>query len=262
VPRDPFRFRQFAVRHEQCGQPVCTDSILLGAWATVGHATRALDVGTGCGLLALMLAQRNARLRIDAIDSSAAAAGEARANFAASPWPERLVAEQVTLEQFAGGQDVATCFDLVICNPPWHGRIEGDTAERSRARQMDSLGPQAVIRQAELLLAPRGILSLLLPTAAAGSCVATAISCGLHLQRRTDLVGKPGKPARRILVEFGRGNGESGIPRSTARESILLTNEAGEPSREFRELTGEYYLPERFDPMCLQHWGASDTLAG
>ncbi len=262
MPREPFCFRQFAVRHEQCGQPVCTDSILLGAWATVEHATRALDVGTGCGLLALMLAQRNAGLKIKAIDISPAAADEAGANFSASPWPERLVAEQVALEQFCERQEVAGCYDLIICNPPWHARIKGDAAERSRARQMDSLGPQEVIRQAALLLAPRGVLSLLLPAASVGSSVDTAPSSGMYLQRWTDVVGMPGKPARRSLVEFGRRGAESGMPLPTDGESLSLTNDDGEPSHEFRKLTGEFYLPDRFDPMCLQSWRACDTLAG
>ncbi len=109
-----FRFKQFVVRQDLSPMKVGTDGVLLGAWATVRASDRRmLDIGTGTGLIALMLAQRAPQARIEGIDIEEVA--EARANADASPWGERIEMVQESAQTFSlGGR-----FDLVVSNPPF-----------------------------------------------------------------------------------------------------------------------------------------------
>ena len=110
-----FRFKQFAVRQDRCPMKVGTDGVLLGAWAEVRPGDRRmLDVGTGTGLIALMLAQRSAA-RITAVDVDAECATQAAENFAASPWADRLDAVAVAVQRY----DPVERFDLIVSNPPY-----------------------------------------------------------------------------------------------------------------------------------------------
>jgi tRNA1Val (adenine37-N6)-methyltransferase len=255
VPREPFHFRQFSVRHERCGQPVCTDAILLGAWATVEHATRAVDVGTGCGLLALMLAQRQPRLTIAAIEIDAGAVGEARSNFAASPWRDRLTAHHVSLHEYPAQSALEPGPDLVICNPPWLAGGSRGPGARTMARQIASLGPDAVIRFAAESLVELGALALLLPTALVERAVAVASETGLGLSRWATVQSRAQGPSRRSLVEFRRSYG--GQP---FKETLVLTAADGSVSKEFRTLTGDFYLAFPVAPLCLRQDVATDKL--
>ena len=111
-----FRFKQFAVRQDRCPMKVGTDGVLLGAWAEVRPGDRRmLDVGTGTGLIALMLAQRSAA-RITAVDVDAECATQAAENFAASPWADRLDAVAVAVQRY----DPVERFDLIVSNPPYY----------------------------------------------------------------------------------------------------------------------------------------------
>ena len=110
-----FRFKQFAVRQDRCPMKVGTDGVLLGAWAEVRPGDRRmLDVGTGTGLIALMLAQRSAAW-ITAVDIDVECATQAAENFAASPWADRLDAVSVAVQRY----DPVEKFDLIVSNPPY-----------------------------------------------------------------------------------------------------------------------------------------------
>ena len=111
-----FRFKQFAVRQDRCPMKVGTDGVLLGAWAEVRPGDRRmLDVGTGTGLIALMLAQRSAAW-ITAVDIDVECATQAAENFAASPWADRLDAVSVAVQRY----DPVEKFDLIVSNPPYY----------------------------------------------------------------------------------------------------------------------------------------------
>ena len=122
-----FRFKQFAVRQDRCPMKVGTDGVLLGAWAEVRPGDRRmLDVGTGTGLIALMLAQRSAAW-ITAVDIDVECATQAAENFAASPWADRLDAVSVAVQRY----DPVEKFDLIVSNPPYY---VGGTAVRRACR--------------------------------------------------------------------------------------------------------------------------------
>ena len=135
--RNPFfSFKQFTVRHDRCAMKVGTDGVLLGAWADVRHSRSILDVGTGTGLIALMLAQRCPQAQIVGIDIDEAAVGQALENMSASPWAERLSAQC---------QDVRSlcqegCYDTIVSNPPYFvDSLKCPDEQRTTARHTDTL---------------------------------------------------------------------------------------------------------------------------
>ena len=208
---------------------VGTDGVLLGAWATVSpEDRRALDVGTGTGLIALMLAQRSAAsgMNILGIDIDAAAAGEAAANFAASPWADRLTALPVSLQSFTGGP-----FDLIISNPPFFAAdVAAPDARRSAARQCGSLPPSELLAAARLLLSPSGRLAVIYPPEEAAAFRLEAESAGLYLSRQTRVITTSGQLPKRLLMEFTR---TPGLP---VFDDLIIDSPA------CRSLTADFYL--------------------
>ena len=214
---------------------VGTDGVLLGAWATVlPDDRRALDVGTGTGVIALMLAQRsantassaNSQMAIIGIDIDEAAAGEAASNFAASPWADRLTARAVSLQVFSGSE-----FDLIVSNPPFFSAsLKAPDAQRCTARHNDTLPPADLIQAARRLLSPSGRLSVIYPPEEARAFVMESESAGLYLSRLTRVISVAGQPPKRHLMEFSR----------TPGQPLFTDLVIGSP--EYRSLTGDFYL--------------------
>lgn len=137
-----FTFKQFHINHNRCAMKVGTDGILLGAWANIDGARRILDIGTGSGLVALMLAQRSsADVNIMGLELDEAAAAQAADNVQASPWPQKVAIQQGALQQY-----IAPEFDLIVSNPPYysHGQDFADAA-RAQARHTGSLTLAVVV---------------------------------------------------------------------------------------------------------------------
>ena len=192
-----FRFKQFAVRQDATPMKVGTDGVLLGAWASVRPSDRReLDIGTGTGLIALMLAQRAAQAEVVAVDVEDVA--EARANAAASPWADRIRVEQVAVQRFEPG----VRFDLVVSNPPFFvDSLTCPDTRRTTARHAVRLSFEELRDAAVRLLAPGGRFAVVLPIEAALRFI--GLCCGpLRLVRRTDVRTTPRRPAKRVLLEF------------------------------------------------------------
>ena len=224
--------------------PVGTDGVLLGAWTAAQlHAAdaapcRLLDVGTGTGLLALMLAQALPHALVEAIEIDPAAAAQARQNVSASPWADRVTVHALALADYAARLAPAEDrFDLIISNPPFYdATLKPADAMRAAARHNDALTWEALMRFSALHLAPAGWLSLVFPTAASGSVLTAATLAGLAPVRLTDVTTRLGKPPKRTLAAFGR--------RAVApqRSALALTDAAGCPTAAYRALTADYYL--------------------
>lgn len=113
-----FTFKQFFVAHDRCAMKVGTDGVLLGAWAPVAGVQRVLDIGSGSGLIALMLAQRTpASVDIDAVELDTAAAEQAQENVAESPWPTRVHVHQANIVEWA--RHCEQRYSLIVSNPPY-----------------------------------------------------------------------------------------------------------------------------------------------
>lgn len=236
----PFRFKQFQVAHDRCAMKVGTDGVLLGAWCAAPDPGRILDVGTGTGVIALMMAQRYPQAAITAIEIDAAAAEQALANFGESPWSHRLNCLQTSLQDYV--QTKPEAFELVVCNPPFFaaGRHLAPAGEaRKLARSSKQLTLLELFEGSALLLAPAGRLGLILPEDMQTEALNTAAGAGLYASRLTRVFPKVGKPCHRILMEFEKG-------KQMAVASDAITIQASDRRNDFtgayRALTGEFYL--------------------
>ncbi len=227
-----FRFKQFTIEHDRSTMKVGTDAVLLGAWVDVNNVTTILDVGTGSGVIALILAQRTVGAQIDAIEPDIASAKEAQGNFEMSPWAERLHICPIPLEDHVGGP-----YDLIVSNPPYFiNSLLPPTAARQSARHVGTLTHEGLLTASKVLLSKSGRLALILPKAEGDRFQTLAIAAGWVCRRSLAFFSKAGRPQERWLFEFElSGATQSG-------EQLYLYNRDGDKSEEYNKLTSEFYL--------------------
>jgi len=231
-----FQFRQFRVYHHRDTLKVGTDGVLLGAWAEVNDHERILDIGTGTGLIALMLAQ-GARARIDAIDISSDAVSLAAENFARAPFSDIKAHCSNVDEWFAGERGV---YDLIVCNPPFftHAQPPKDDALHL-AKHTVELDPVKLFREVARLLKPTGRFSLIFPTQGQEEFFREAERNGLSVVRQTAVHPLPDRPAKRLLLTFVPHPAEQ-----AKHDALVLENDAGKRgyTDDYKRLTGTYFL--------------------
>ena len=134
----PFQFKEFCIEQDRCAMKIGTDGVLLGAWTTPHNASSILDIGTGTGLIALMLAQKSASENIDALEIEGDAYEQAVENFENSPWADRLFCYHASLLEFA--KEIDEQYDLIVSNPPFYEDAYHSTdSKRNQARFASSL---------------------------------------------------------------------------------------------------------------------------
>ena len=233
MPNPYFAFKQFTVRHDRCAMKVGTDGVLLGAWTDLSHSRRILDIGTGSGLIALMLAQRCMDARITAIDLDSAAVEQAQENIQASPWKDRIEALQ---------QDICTyppngTFDTIVSNPPYFiDSLKCPDGQRSTARHTDTLDADRLIGKVSELLTSDGRFSIILPAEQTEDLIRVAGEKGLHPSRQTWVITRPGLSPKRILMEFRK------TPATLQPDELVIELERHVYSEEYIALTKEFYL--------------------
>lgn len=208
-----FRFKQFTVDDALCAMKVGTDGVLLGAWAPLPEGQlrkvekgeerfrKVLDVGTGSGLIALMIAQRMEDALVLGIDVDEGAVRQAEANFAASPWAKRLQVKQLSLQELAADESRWGTFDLIVSNPPYFvDSLKNPDAGRRLARHTDTLSLEALIAGAARLLTQDGTLALILPAEAEQRLIRVAKENALSPYYTTRVHTREGKPAKRVLM--------------------------------------------------------------
>ena len=267
-----FRFRQFFVRHDRSSMKVGTDGVLLGAWVpieplaishwplaislpTANCQRRILDVGTGSGLIALMLAQRCQEAQIDAIDIDEASCCQARDNFAASPWAERLHVAHSSLQDWSHNKLSTFDFrlstdkyDLIVSNPPYFVRsLKAPDAARCVARHNDTLPFGELIGCSARLLKPDGILAVIVPCEAEQELQTLAAAEGLQCIRRCYVHPKPGRPAKRAMIVWRKSSAMSAdktdkTETTKTTQSIVLEDAQGGRSEAYQQLTKDFYL--------------------
>ena len=227
-----FRFKQFAVEQDDVAMKVDTDGVLLGAWAACDGAKRILDIGTGTGLIALMLAQRNAEAEIRAVEIDETATRRARSNFDMSPWAERLDVECCAVQEFNPNEK----FDLIISNPPYFvDSLLPPDAKRSTARHTHDLSFEELDKAACRLLADDGRFALILPTAEFEKYLTIT---QLSLVRRCDVYPKVGTDVKRVMAEFTKFETTS----PTLETITIEQGKRGDYTDEYRTLTKDFYL--------------------
>ncbi|WP_319499853.1 tRNA1(Val) (adenine(37)-N6)-methyltransferase [uncultured Draconibacterium sp.] len=229
-----FQFKQFRIEQKRSAMKVGIDGILLGAWADVHDCNTILDIGTGTGLIALMLAQRS-KARITAIEIEKNAAEEASENVAASPWEKRVDVQNVSLQNFAAGSNQQ--FDLIVSNPPFfQNSLKAGNENRSLARHTDSLPYKTLMEITSTLLTEEGRCAFIFPAMALKEIENLAPLSQLYLKRITMVAPNENKPVNRILVEMSKKEN------STEADSLQIYNNDGSWNDNFKRLTRDYYL--------------------
>ncbi|MEH0154303.1 methyltransferase [Limibacter armeniacum] len=204
----PFQFKEFVVAQDRCAMKVGTDGILLGSWADVSQAKNVLDIGTGTGLVALMLAQRNASAQIEAIEIDKVAAQQATENVEASPFASRLTVRQTSLQTFQPQHQ----YDVIVSNPPFfENSLKADSQQRNLARHTDSLSHEELCLFASEHLSDHGKLCMVLPHKAALTLIQQVERFGLSISSICEVSHSPSKQVRRILLELSKQNCSSPV---------------------------------------------------
>jgi len=255
--------KRFYVRHDKSSMPVGTDGVLLGAWCPLaagsvsdgresderltmcgrelaaGRPFRVLDAGTGCGLIALMVAQRidaamgeQGDWQVDAIDIDAASAHQAAENFAASPWNEHLRAVQADLCEWQG------TYDLIVSNPPFFNRsLMCPDPQRSQARHAGAgMTYDDLTCCASRLTGQEGRLAIILPTGTEKEMLQSAEKQGLYVQSRCYVSSKQGTNPNRVMLYMGK---EQGVIEET---HLVLSTPDSPRSETYARLTADFYL--------------------
>ena len=229
-----FRFKHFTIDDSRTAMKVGTDGVLIGAWADVEQDDRILDVGTGSGIIAIMAAQRNAKVEITALDIDADAVAQARDNVEATAWGARIECVCEDVKNFASDMK----FDHIISNPPYFvEKTLSPNPQRSAARSAESLPFVELVACAEQLLKDGGKLSVVLPVESA-SLFRYAAFERLWLRRLCSVVTVEGDAPKRVLMEFVHTS-EPLMPRC---EELTIQLVDGSYSSKYRTLTKDFYL--------------------
>jgi tRNA1Val (adenine37-N6)-methyltransferase len=197
MPNHYFKFRQFKIDQDKCAMKVCTDACLFGALvansmlssSTTNNDLQCLDIGTGTGLLSLMIAQKNQAIKTDAIEIDKSAAEQAGENIAASPWADRIQVFNEDILHFMPGKQ----YDYIFSNPPFfENDLKTAVDAKNKARHDTSMSLLDLLSVAVNLLAPAGTFAVLLPWSRVAYFTAAAKKTGLHLSQQV-LVKQSGK---------------------------------------------------------------------
>ena len=236
--KQPFRFKKFSVDDSNCAMKVGTDAVLLGAWANVNNAKRILDIGTGSGVIALMMAQRtDLSTKIDAVEMEEVDIIQAFENFKNCPWATKITAYHLPIQHFSPSEG----YDLIVSNPPYFtNNFLPPTNRRKIARNTASLPYQDLLKVVRDLLNPEGRFCLILPTAEGDQFQTLASTFGLLVVRKTSFYTRFNKPQERWLFEFSFTPSEL-----TTNHIVLYQSQSDDWSEDYHNLTKEFYLDKK-----------------
>lgn len=214
---------------------VGTDGVLLGAWANTDNVQRVLDIGTGTGLIAIMLAQRSTA-GIDAIEIEKIAAKQAIENSSNSPWKDRIRVHPISLQEFLIVHKVK--YDLIVSNPPYYtNSYTNPDPERKIARHNEMLSPDELFSGVSEILSAKGRFAIVYPSDLLSTLNEKALKYNLYMNRITEVFPTPQKPSKRILAEFSFQNG------IIERNKITIEdNGRHKYSKEYIAITKDFYL--------------------
>uniref|UniRef100_A0AB33IQP3 tRNA1(Val) (adenine(37)-N6)-methyltransferase n=1 Tax=Prevotella sp. GTC17253 TaxID=3236793 RepID=A0AB33IQP3_9BACT len=232
MKHESFTFKQFVVRQERCAMKVGTDGVLLGAWGIGGK--RILDIGTGTGLIALMMAQRFPESMVDGVEIDTEAYLQALDNIGASPFSTQINLYNVSLQKYQ-----AECkYDAIVSNPPFFiNALKAPDSSRSMARHADTLTYEDLFYHARRLLAEDGKFSVIIPVENVGQFLSISSLSGFYVSREVLIKTVQRKAPKRCLLEFVLHQ-----PESVEKALVTLADEGGERSEWYEHLTKDFYL--------------------
>ena len=229
-----FRFKQFRIKQEKSAAKIGTDGVLTGAWCPIPPGKiHVLDVGSGTGLIALMIAQRSDNAFITAIDMDLEAWQECGENFKNSPWSNRLTAVHGEFESF----DFKNKFDLIVSNPPFFSAESfAPDPRRKNARNTDSLSFESLISKASALMVDEGVFCLIIPYHSEETILKLGEENGLFPWRILRIKGHGEAPLKRSLIAFSKNHK---IPEIS---TLVIENSRHNYTDEYRALTKDFYF--------------------
>jgi tRNA1Val (adenine37-N6)-methyltransferase len=238
MSKDYFDFKKFRVWHHASAMKVGTDAVVLGCLVpTTSISNTILDIGTGTGIIALMLAQRNPEASITAIEIDIAAAQQANYNFEQSIFASQLKCVPISVQNFALTANQK--FDLIVSNPPFfekHANAAIADNARSLARQDVALSFHDLAHSVSILLQNQGCFWLILPVQEAQVFALAAASFSLNLSQQINIIPRQGKASNRVVQCYQMGHNK------LLTTKLILKNEAGLPSQEYIDLSRDFYL--------------------
>jgi len=233
--KDSFTFKQFVVRQDRCAMKVGTDGTLLGAWAEMERNDgKVLDIGTGTGLIALMMAQRYPEAKVTGIDIDEMAVSQAVENVQGSPFADRIEVLQADVNSFESTE----LFDSIVCNPPFfNNALICPDNQRTQARHTLSLSYQQLMAAAWRLLRDEGVFSLIIPNDFFQQLESEAHLAGFFLTRVFGVRTIEGKPIKRYLIELRKHPYIELI-----KKDVMIEDEPSVRSIWYRELTKDFYI--------------------
>lgn len=235
-----FKFKQFEVAQDQCAQKIGTDAVLLGSWTQLDQEPNSiLDVGTGTGVIALMMAQRFTNAQIDAVELDENAFEQATTNFENSPYGDRLFCYHAAFQEFY--EEVEERYDLIISNPPFFdGKLERDDAvidgKRQQARFDDALPFEQLIYGVYQLLEIEGSFACVIPADREEELLKITTHFQLFVNRKTYVRGTAEAAVKRVLMEFRFRESE------IKTTQLLIEKSRHDYTQEYIDLTRNFYL--------------------
>lgn len=225
----PFRFQQFDIQQNADVFRVGTDAVLLGALANVVEAKNVLEVGTGTGIISLMIAQRNPEANILAIDINSEAVNISQTNFSNSPFSDRIKSKLQDLKNF----DTEEKFDLIISNPPY---FEINNSEKDiLARQRLELNFSDLIKKSNQLLSENGLFTVIIPIDSEREFTQICFNNNLFLQRKVSIKGIKTSEPKRLVLEYSFTKSEAKV------ENFVIEKSPRVYSDEYLELTKDFH---------------------
>jgi len=230
-----FRFKQFDINDDGCSMKISTDGVLLGAWVSTSDVEKILDIGTGCGLIAMILAQRSDAV-IDGIDIHEPSILMARKNGLNTPWNSKLKFYHQSLQDFA--KNHKNHYDLIVSNPPYfESSLVSPDPKKALAKHTGALNHDELVFYSISLLKPGGKISLVLPAGILPSIKTKFAVHGFAPSRIAMVKGKHGKEYNRTLVEMTFSE-----DRESVISDITIRDKNGHFTPAYKALTSEYYL--------------------
>ena len=198
----PFEFKNFTVHQDQCAMKIGTDGVLLGAWAPIHrNPFSILDIGSGTGILALMLAQRTEAQVIEAIEIDDSAYEQCVVNFEQSPWNDRLFCFHASIQEFVAEMDDQ--YDLIVCNPPFYQEhYKSNDDQRDLARFQDAMPFEHLLYSVSQLLTKDGLFSVIVPESEEGQFITIASQFNLFPNKITQVKGTPSSEPKPTLIVY------------------------------------------------------------
>jgi tRNA1Val (adenine37-N6)-methyltransferase len=231
----PFRFKQFSMYHHRSTMKIGTDAVLLGIWAEVGGVRRILEVGTGSGVISLLLASRNGNCIIDAVETDNDSCIEAGENFANSPFSARMNLIKGDFNIFAAGN--RTKYDLIISNPPFFvNDMKPEDPKKRMARHTGTLSYVQLVKGVAGLLEKSGKFCLVLPYGQRRHFLDICTRYGLFPEREMLIFPKPCKEPNRVNMELGFEKKEP------VSDKFIIRNENGTFTEMYLKTVENYYI--------------------